>query len=402
MTSRRWAAVGLILAPLWALAAWKLGDTVVPADLVLPDIDASQAFGAQVVADAESYAWMGYVTWAGAKAAQLLMLALYVRFGIRFIRDSAAGPIGTGMLLGMLGLGLVWFTGIPFRVLQLWWDRRHDVSEMGYLEYILGDWLTLTGAFLSISFALLVIMFLGRLLRDYWWLPGAAVFTGVVAAFSVSFPYLVPESEPLDDAALIASADRFERDQGLPDIPIRVEPVSDDTDDANAFATGFGPTRRIYLWDTLLDGRYTRAEEESVIAHELAHHSSDHLREGVYWFGLFALPGSYLLMLVTRRRGGISRPEAIPLALFVTVAFYFLLSPVQNGISRRMEQEADWKALESTRDPDALRGVMEGFAEQGAGDPDPPALLSWFLDTHPPLVDRVAMARAWAARRDTR
>jgi STE24 endopeptidase len=100
---------------------------------------------------------------------------------------------------------------------------------------------------------------------------------------------------------------------------------------------------------------------------------------------------------VTRRRGGIGEPSAVPLALFVTVGFYFLLSPVQNLISRRMEMEADWKALASTRDPGAMRGLMEGFAETGLSDPDPPRFVSWFLDTHPPLARRVAMADAWEA-----
>jgi STE24 endopeptidase len=91
-------------------------------------------------------------------------------------------------------------------------------------------------------------------------------------------------------------------------------------------------------------------------------------------------------------------PEAVPLALFVTVAFYFVLSPVQNMISRRMEAEADWKALESTRDPAAMRGLMRGFAKTSLGDPSPPAWTYILFGTHPTLEQRVAMAEAWAAR----
>jgi hypothetical protein len=61
-----------------------------------------------------------------------------------------------------------------------------------------------------------------------------------------------------------------------------------------------------------------------------------------------------------------------------------------------MEAEADWKALEVTRDPSALEGLMLGFSEAGLGDPDPPTWVQLVVGTHPALVDRIAMARAFA------
>jgi hypothetical protein len=63
-----------------------------------------------------------------------------------------------------------------------------------------------------------------------------------------------------------------------------------------------------------------------------------------------------------------------------------------------MEAEADWKALQVTRDPASLEKLMVGFAETSRGDPDPPGLVQLLLGTHPELADRVAMARAWGAR----
>jgi len=101
-------------------------------------------------------------------------------------------------------------------------------------------------------------------------------------------------------------------------------------------------------------------------------------------------------MRATRRRGGMGAPEAIPLALLVVVVFQLVTTPLANTISRRMEAEADWKALEVTRDPASLEGLMIGFSETGLGDPDPPAWAQLMLGTHPSLADRVAMARAWA------
>ena len=103
-------------------------------------------------------------------------------------------------------------------------------------------------------------------------------------------------------------------------------------------------------------------------------------------------------MRATRRRGGMGVPEAIPLALLVVVVFQLATTPLANTISRRMEAEADWKALEVTRDPASLEKLMVGFSETSLGDPDPPGWAQLMLGTHPALADRVAMARAWAAR----
>ena len=62
----------------------------------------------------------------------------------------------------MLGLGLVWLIELPFTLLDVWWARRYDLTESGYLEWAFGHWFELGGAFVSICIALLVVMFLAR------------------------------------------------------------------------------------------------------------------------------------------------------------------------------------------------------------------------------------------------
>ena len=70
----------------------------------------------------------------------------------------------------------------------------------------------------------------------------------------------------------------------------------------------------------------------------------------------------------------------------------------QNLVSRAIEREADWKALQTTRDPDSARGLFREFADTSLGDPSPPTWAYVLLQTHPTLAQRVAMANAWAAR----
>lgn len=368
-----------------------------PGDLTLPEIDDRATFGAQLVERAERYRRFLYVDWVLAQIALVTTLWLYARRGAVFTRESSAGPIGTGMLLGMLGLGIVWLVQLPFGLAAHWWDRRHELSDQGYVAWALDGWGVLAAEFFSISVALLVVMALARKFGDHWWLPGAAVFALVATLFTFAAPYLY-ETKPLADESLLAAAAAYERELGVDGIPIHVEEVSDATDRANAYAFGMGPSRRVVLWDTMLRDPFDDGEQRIVLAHELAHHSQQHLPKGLAWFTLLAVPGAWVLMRVTRRRGGLGRPEAVPLALLAVVVLQLALSPLGNALSRRMEAEADWKALEVTRDPQALERLMAGFAETSLGDPSPPGWVRLVLGTHPSLADRVAMARAWAER----
>jgi STE24 endopeptidase len=392
------AGVYALLAAGWVVAAWLLAQSVVPDDLSLPHVDVKATFGAALVSKAERYERFLYVNWALAQIVALATLWIYAKKGTRFIRESAAGPIGTGMLLGMVGLAIVWMTQLPFAVAALWWERRHDVSEVGYFEAIFGGWLALGGTFVAVCVALLVVMALARWLGSWWWIPGAAVFAAIAALLILVSPYLTEGLEPVKDKRLQQTYARFQEAQGVDDIPLRIEKVSGDTSQANAYAFGMGPSSRIVLWDTLLDGRFSNREVDVVLAHELGHHSSNHIPEAIAWFGLFALPGAFVLMLATRRRGGMGEPAAVPLALLVSAVFSLVVLPAQNLVSRSMEAEADWKALQTTRDPAAARGLFEEFATTSLGDPSPPTWAYLMLQTHPTLAQRVAMANAWQAR----
>jgi STE24 endopeptidase len=370
----------------------------VPDDLALPAVDVDATFGAELVAKAERYERFFYVDWALAQIALFATLLVYARKGAAFTRESAAGPIGTGMLLGMLGLAIVWLVGLPFGLAALWWARRHDQDETGYLTWLADDWVLLAAQFVAICLALLIVMGLARKLGERWWLPGAGVFVGIAALFTFVAPYLDFTTEPLRDDALLAAAARYEQELGLDDLPLRVEEVSDDTEQANAYAYGLGPSRRVVFWDTILEEPFTEGEQRVVLAHELAHHSEDHLPKGIGWFALFAVPGAWILMRTTRSRGGMGAPEAVPVALLVVAVLQLALAPAGNAISRRMEAEADWKALQVTRDPASLEGLMVGFSETSLGDPDPPGWVELVLGTHPTLEDRVAMAHSFEAR----
>ena len=95
------------------------------------------------------------------------------------------------------------------------------------------------------------------------------------------------------------------------------------------------------LWETLLDGRFSRREVRVVTAHELGHLAHHHPLKRVGWLALFLIPAAALVALATRRRGGLARAEAVPVALFVFIALELVTLPLWNVVSRRQESEAE-------------------------------------------------------------
>ena len=122
------------LAGAWLFAATRLWRTSVPGDLSLPRLDAHRYFGDAQLDRVASYEAFLRVDQLLATLATLVALGLYAARGARFARESAAGRIGTGMLLGMLGLGFVWLAQFPFGLAALWWEREHDISSQGYVH----------------------------------------------------------------------------------------------------------------------------------------------------------------------------------------------------------------------------------------------------------------------------
>jgi STE24 endopeptidase len=325
------------------------------------------------------------------------VLAVYARRGGRFARESAAGPVGTGLLLGMLGFALLWLAELPFDLVTLWWERRHGLVHVGYVEAVVGGWAALGGEFVFLCLALAIVMWLARLVGERWWIAAAPIFVGLATLFAFVLPYLVP-THPLRRPELRDAVTTLERRERVGSIPVVVQDVRSDTSLPNAEAMGLGPSRRVVLWDTLVDGPFSDAEVEVVIAHELGHVAAHHVFKSIGWYALFAFPGAYLIARITRRRGGMGRPEAVPLSLLVVVVLGLVASPLENAISRHIEAEADWRALVATRDPDAAAGLFRQFVPSTLSEPDPPHWDYLLLENHPTIVQRLAMIEAWRRR----
>jgi STE24 endopeptidase len=393
----------VVLAAGWFVAASFLWRSRVPSGLQAPHLDPHRYFTPHELAHIAGYDRFLTIDGALGSLALLVALGLYAWKGTAFVKESAAGRIGTGMLLGMLAFGIVWLAQLPFRLAGLWWERRHHTASQDYVSYVIANWLGLGVTFLFICVTIVIVMGLASLLGRRWWIVGAPAFVGIAILFAFTQPYLlVKGSHRLRDPALRADVQRLERAEGVSGVPVRVLVVHGDTKQVNAFTTGLGSSRRVFIYDTFLRGGFGRNELRVVLAHEIGHQARDHIWKGLAWYALFAIPGAYLVTRATRRRGGLTEPEAIPLALFVLTLLQFVALPVQNVISRRMESEADWMALQTTRDPAAARSLFEKFARIDLAEPRPPTWDYVLFEDHPTIIQRIAMAEAWKARVRTR
>jgi STE24 endopeptidase len=385
------------VAGAWAAAAFLLWDsTKVPQGLDLGDVPVRALFGTTFLHRVEHYESFFYWLALGQTVVTVAVFALYAWRGAGFARESAAGPVGTAMLLAMLGFGLVWLVTVPFDVLSLWWQRRYDQATESYAEALFGDWVVLAVEFALLSFAVLVAVGIAKWLPRFWWIPASAVFVGLQVLLLFTTPYLIPDTHRLRNPRLEAAAARIADQEGVKGVPIREEKVH--TKDPNAFTTGLGPSRKVFVWSSMLDGRFTEQQLEVVIAHEYGHQARNHLLKGIAWYALFTVPLAYLIALVARRRGGMREAAAIPLVLLVYVVFGLVVTPAKAAVSRHMEAEADWMALQTTRTPGVTEALWRRIATTGLSDPSPPTAPYLVFWDHPTLAQRVAMARAWRDR----
>ena len=384
-------------ATAWGAAALALWQTTVPGDLNLPQFDPAQYLSGAEIERATDYQRFLGINALLAALAQLVALGIFAARGARFARESAAGRIGTGMLLGMLALAFVWIAQFPFALAATWWQRRYDISDLGYLDWAIGYWMQAGGKFLFISLALLLVMALAGRWPRGWWLGAAPALVVIMGMLAFTTPYLMFELKPLRDEGVAADAQRLAEAQGVSDTPVFVEDTLGLTSAPNAGAAGLGPSERVIVWDNLLE-RFERSETEIVLAHELAHLSRGHIAKKIAWLALLAIPIAFIAQRTTRSRGGLGDPAAVPLAVFVVTAMLLVALPLQNAFSQRLESEADWVALEQTRDPDATTSVFQGFVDRGLAAPD----RSWWqelaIGTHPSIMRRIAMAEAWRER----
>ena len=332
------------------------------------------------------------------------------RLGARLVR-AVARPLGGGWVWQVL-LGVLALTVLGRLVLLPLWAYREVVEHRyGLSTESWGLWLRDVAVSTGIDTALtavsmLVLVALARRVPRFWWVWAGVASAALVVVGSFLWPVLI---EPAFNSFQSMPASQLRTDlldladkNGTPVQDVLVSDASRRTTALNAYVSGFGSTRRIVVFDTVIH-QLPDDQIESIAAHELGHVAADDVLTGTLTGALGAGAGVALLgWLLTaprllRRAGadGPGDPRIIPLLLFLMAVGTLLSTPLQNAVSRQVEARADVHALDLTRDPEAFIQMQRGLAETNLGEPDPPALWQWFFGSHPTTAQRVALARDW-------
>jgi STE24 endopeptidase len=386
----------LVLASAWVVAGWFLWRTTVPGGLRLPHVDPHRYWSDHALHRAAHFDGFLRWLWVAATLTQLAALAVLAYFGPRLARAWELGRVATGVMVGTVTTLAVWGVSLPFGFLALWWGRRYGIEKQSYGSWLVEQWPTLVGQVVGLTILLTILLLLAGWLGRRWWLAAGPFLAAISFVLILVLPYVVTAGDRKPHRTKLAAEIRaIARREGVGSTPLRIETASDRTTAANAEAIGIGPSARVVLWDTLLSRRYSPGEIKVVAAHEFGHVARRHVWKGLAWSALITIPAFFLLELATRRRGGMARPEVVPFALLVIALINLAVTPFTNAVSRRYEAEADWRALQTTHDPVSAVKLFRAFGRYDLTQPDPPGWSYVWLDNHPTLAQRIAMAQAW-------
>jgi len=236
----------------------------------------------------------------------------------------------------------------------------------------------------------------------HWWAPaaiGSVAFGALLAALApVILDPLFNDFTPLPEGDTRRDVLKLARSAGVKVREVYGVDASRRTTAANAYVTGLGPTKRVVLFDTLLD-RFNRQEVRVVVAHELAHVRGRDVARGVVFAAIVAPAAAFavqrLSWALSHERGSAA---ALP-ALALSAAIVSLpIGLIGNRLSRAIERRADQVSLELTDAPDSFVSFERAIALQNVADLDPPRWVTNVLATHPPTAERIGAALGYANR----
>ncbi len=325
------------------------------------------------------------------------------RFARRLLRRFEARPLlGAAAAGGLLSLSLA-VLALPLGI----WAQQLAV-DVGLSVQSLGGWLfdrarSAGIAALYAAVGALLLILLQRRLPRAWWLAAS----GVVVSFAAIVTFLTPvvlapifnDFERLPDgperSQVLSLADRAGVEIG--DV-YRVDASSRRTS-LNAYVSGIGSTRRVVLYDNLLDATEGPALR-SVVAHELGHVKANDIGRGLLFVALITPVGMLFVReagaaLAARSGAGPGQVAALPAYALALAIATLVLGIAGNQLSRAVEERADRFALELTDDPAGLIDLQQQLAERNLTDPEPPRWSRLLFATHPSTVERIGVAEGY-------
>jgi len=351
-----------------------------------------------------------------------VVLLLLLRLGVaaRF-RDFAERVASRRWLQALVFVPLLFLTCDIFDLpVRLYWHSlslRYEQSVQHWGSWF-WDWTKeeLVGTFFALILVLILFAVIRRSPRRWWlyfWFAALPILLGIIFINPLVIDPLFNKFEPLDKEhpQLVDAIQKLTSNAGVP-IPrdrIFLMRASEKSNEINAYVTGLGASKRVVVWDTTLQ-KTSNGEALFIIGHELGHYVLGHVWKGFLYGALGLLVALYLIFRGLHWMLGrwgktwqlYSLEDWASLAAFLLLlqVVMFFASPVVNGVSRMQEHAADVYGLE------VIHGIVPNSEEVAAhafqilgevdlSDPNPPAFITFWLYSHPPLAERLVFAYSY-------
>lgn len=338
-----------------------------------------------------------------------LIIALTFGGVLQWMLQLTAGWFEPGVARGV---ALLMLLGVMTSVLDLpfaWYrtfgiEQRFGFNKMTPRMFLV-DMLKNAALAAALGIPLLAcILWLMERAGDLWWLYAWLLWVAfnliILTVYPVWIAPLFNKFVPLDDAQLKQRIERLLERCGFKAQGLMVMDGSRRSSHGNAYFTGFGKSKRIVFFDTLL-ARLVPSEIEAVLAHELGHFKLHHVIKRIAWIFTASLAFLWLLAQLMNQAwfytglnvhiNAETQSTAMALVLFFLVVpqFIFLLHPLTSFYSRKHEFEADHYAAQHASVADLISALVKLYKDNAATlTPDP--LHSMFYDSHPPATLRIA------------
>lgn len=352
-------------------------------------------------------------------AYSLIVLLALLYFGVAAkYRDIAEMASQKRFVQALIFVPLLMLTltvlGLPLDAYQQSISRQYGLSVQGWGSWF-GD--VLKGQAVSLVILTLAIWGITNLIRRsprrwwfYTWLVAVPFFIFLIFLSPILIDPLFNKFEPLDKSnpQLVDAIQKVTQRGGL-EIPrdrMFLMKASEKVTTLNAYVTGFGPSKRVVVWDTTIQ-KATTPETLFVFGHEMGHYVLNHVMIGIAATAVGLFIGFYLLYVISNwafsrfqqrwKLRELGDWAAVPMLLLIFSIMGTLAQPIGSGFSRQLEHNADIYGLEVTHGINANSQEAAAHAFQVLGElalsyPYPSkAVVFWYAD-HPPIPDRVPFA----------
>ncbi|MEE8523160.1 MAG: M48 family metallopeptidase, partial [Thermoanaerobaculia bacterium] len=234
----------------------------------------------------------------------------------------------------------------------------------------------------------------------YCWMVSSVFLLVLIVAFPRWIMPLFNRFEPLGEGELRDAISAYAENTGFALADVFVIDGSRRSSRSNAFFTGFGRTKRIALYDTLVENHSVK-ELVAILAHEVGHYAKGHIKKGLILSILHNGLVFFLLSIVLDHRGLFEAFKMQHMSIYAGLVFFALLySPVElilslflNLMARKHEFEADRFAAETTGTPAAMISALKKLSADNLSNLTPHPFYVFLNHSHPPLSQRVAALR---------